>query len=57
MTVIFEVSRPFVGPFRYKSRTIYRFGLAWFAVAFLRIPFDEFARTAFDWRLTGWGNQ
>jgi hypothetical protein len=56
MTVFVEVSRPFARPFAYKSRTIYRFGFAWFAVGILRVPFAEFTATALDWRPTGWGN-
>ncbi len=57
MTVFFECSRPASGPFWYRSRTMYRLGFAWFAIGILRVSFHEFATTAFDWRMSGWGNQ
>jgi hypothetical protein len=57
MTIFIEISRPFVRPFAYKSRTIYRFGFGWFGIGILRVPFREFTETSFDWRLAGWGNQ
>jgi hypothetical protein len=54
MTVIFECSRPAVWPFAYKSRTMYRFGAAWFGISVLRIPLKEFAETSYRWRMEGW---
>ena len=52
MTIIIECSRPAVWrPGIYRSRVIVRAWFGWFAICWLRIPFPEFATTAYDWRL------
>jgi len=50
MTIIFEVSKPFLKrPFYYKGPASYRIGWAYFAIAWLRVPYYEFVTTAYDW--------
>ena len=50
MTIIFEVSNPFQKrPGKFKSRLMYRYWWLWFAVAFLRVPFEEFVVVEKEW--------
>lgn len=50
MTVIFEVSGPFQRrPGVFAGRVMYRVWWGWFAIGLLRIPFNEFAATSYDW--------
>jgi hypothetical protein len=50
MTVFIEVSNPPQWrPWSFKSRIMYRFGWAWFAIGVLRIPFKDFTALPWDW--------
>jgi hypothetical protein len=51
VTVIFECSRPVMWKPGYRrGPAMYRAWWLFFAVGWLRIPFDEFTTTAYDWR-------
>lgn len=51
MTVVFECDRRVQwNPGVFRSRSMYRAWWLWFAVSWLRIPFEEFAATEFEWR-------
>ena len=51
MTIIIEISRPWQWrPGRFTSRIMRRAWWGFLAVGILRIPFAEFATTAYDWR-------
>lgn len=42
MTIVIEVSRPVQWrPWRYSGPTMHRVGWLWFAIAVLRVPFEE----------------
>lgn len=50
MTIFIEISNPPQWKlWRFRSRTMYRFGWAWFAIGILRIPFRQFCETPYDW--------
>ena len=51
MTLCVEISRPWQWtPGRFTSRVMRRWWWGCVAIAVIRVPFDEFARTAYDWR-------
>lgn len=53
MTLFIEVSNPFQWkPWRFQSRLMYRFGWGWFAIAWLRVSFFEYATAEKEWRST-----
>jgi hypothetical protein len=50
MTVIFEVSRPYVAkPGHFRSRVVDRWWWLWFAVTVVHVPMKEFAETSYRW--------
>ena len=50
MTIFIEVSFPFQRkPGFFKSRLVYRVWWLWFAFTWLRVHFDEYARTDKVW--------
>ena len=50
MIVFIEISRPCqISPWRYSSSIIWRCGWLWVAFGWLRVPFDEFAQTSYNW--------
>ncbi len=50
MTLFLEASRPVLWrPWSYSSTVMVRFGWLWFAAGWLRVPFDAFTGTEYDW--------